>query len=303
MSRAFCIIALVVSPVPALAQDAGAVPEVSPTVTAAPGAPTQTEEIEEVEAVEPVVERFGTNYPQADRILNTYTARPARKGSFIINIDHRANEAITKDPWFDYVGLDGGSLKIGLGLRYGVLDDLDVGIFRLNGTAETFDTYELDARYRLLDQERFGVNAAARGGLSWFSQKAHKDASGFLGELVVDRVLLDRVVVGAGTLFHSSSSSDKKKSSDKHYSAAALGYVELRVLPSMALTGELSANVLGYHLRYPSFAAGIKGFTNRHTFSLLVTNSQYIGSDGLVANAWRGKLDQLIVGFKITREI
>ncbi|MBI5508809.1 MAG: hypothetical protein HY903_08660 [Deltaproteobacteria bacterium] len=261
------------------------------------------EEIEEVAVAPAVKESYGDNYARTDRIYGVMLARTARRGSTIITINHRANEAISKDAWFDYAGLDGGSLKIGLGARYGVLDALDVGVFRVNGTVEVFDTYEFDARYQVLSAAQIGFDLAVRGGLTWFSQKHAEDASGYFGQLLVDRVFADEVVVGGGLLYHSSSSNDKKTDADPAHSLAAALYTEYRFIPALAVDAEVCGTLSGYHSEYPAFTAGIKGYTDRHTFSLFVSNTQYMGADGMVAGTWRGKPESFIIGFNITREL
>ena len=270
---------------------------------ASAGTESSTDAVEQIDVVEARPLRYGNDFAQADRIFNILTARTARKGNYIITINHRAYEAVSKDPWFDYAGLDGGSLKIGLGVRYGLLDGLDAGVFRLNGTVEAFDTYELDARYQILNQNRFGCDLAVRGGVSWFSQKNAKDASGFVGQLLLDRIFADRIIVGGGLLYHSSSSNDKKRSSDTGFSVAGTLFTEYRFLGNLAADAEVAETLGGYHSKYPNFTVGLKAYTNRHTFALLVTNTQYMGADGMLANTWRAKPTEWIIGFNITREI
>jgi hypothetical protein len=49
-----------------------------------------------------------------------------------------------------------------------------------------------------------------------------------------------------------------------------------------------------------SFVA-LKIITNRHTFAIIFSNSQYITADGLVANTSKG-IHDAILGLTITRE-
>jgi len=258
--------------------------------------------IEEVVTPRPTSEHdwYSNDYPQMDRALNVLTARPARRGSFIFLVDHRNNQTFEKDAFYKFLGFDGGGLKIGLGLRYGAYDNLDVGIYRLNGTIEGYDTYEFDARYQLLKAEKFYVNVAARAGLSWFSQPGHQ-ASGYFGQLLVDRTLFDRWTVGANFAYHSSSSNDRKTNSDSMYSLGVMGFSELRIVDNWAWVFEIADGFAGYHSKWPIMATGAKIITNRHTFAVTISNSQYMTTDGLVSNTWRS-LKDLIVGFNITRE-
>jgi uncharacterized beta barrel domain-containing protein DUF5777 len=263
----------------------------------------QDEEIEEVADVEEVTSSgfYTQNHPQVDRAVNLGIARTTRALSFLFIIDHRTNQSIDDSNCADYLGFDAGGLKIGLGLRFGILDDLDVGFLRLNGSAEIFDTYEFDAKYRLLRQEDHFVNVAARAGLSWFVQPDIDDFAGFFGHVLVDRVLFDRLLLGAGLLFHSESSNDVKSLDDSAWSLAVQLAAEVRILSWLAVDLETAINVAGYGSDWPVFALGIKFLTHRHTFSLVFSNNQYISADGMVANTWRG-FEDIIVGFQITRE-
>jgi hypothetical protein len=267
-------------------------------------ASAQEEEIEEISNVEEVVpEGFdGANRARVERAVNLGAARTTRARSLLFTVDHRTNQPLGDSDFNDYLGLDAGGLKVGLGLRYGITDCLEAGFFRLNGTAEIFDVYEFDAKWRALSQERFFVNLAVRGGVTWFVQPDVDDYAGFFGQVLVDRVLFDRLLLGAGLLFHSESSNDVKSLDDDAWSMAAQVIAEVRVLPWLAIDLETAINLAGYGADNPVFALGIKLLTHRHTFSLVFSNNQYISADGVVSNTWRG-FDDIIIGFQITREI
>ena len=138
---------------------------------------------------------------------------------------------------------------------------------------------------------------------AWFSQKNANDAAGILGQLLVDRLIAARLIVGGGILFHSKSTNDKKTNDDTARSLAGTVFTECRLTPNLAADAELAAALEGYYSKYPIFSIGLKAFTNHHTFSLLVTNTQYMGADGMVTNTWRGKPSTWIIGFNITREL
>lgn len=273
----------------------------------------EVEEIEEVEMVEDgeaapgtvLADEFdGDNAIRRDRGVNILTARPLRSQSFQLIIDHRAFENFWagEDAFFNFLGLDGGGLKIGLGLRYGIIDDLDVGFYRLNDAGlDFFDTYEFDARWRFLKQEKHFVDAAVHLAYTWFVQPDTKDASGIGAELFVNRIFFGTLLIGAGFSFHSESSNDEKAQDDKGYSGAVTGVIEWRILRWLGITGEIAARVLGYGSEYPAFSLGLKLLTHRHSFLLLVSNAQYTTTDGIVTNSWRGMAD-LIFGFQIIRE-
>jgi len=244
----------------------------------------------------------GPGSPRTERGINIPLARPTRAGALLLVIDHRAGQTFLEDAWTDYLGLDAGALKIGLGIRYGILDDLDVGIYRLNNTIEIFDVYEIDARWRFLNQAEHHLDTALRAGVTWFVQPDMDDAVGFYGQLLADRVFLDQLLLAGGFLFHSESSNDRKSLDDVAYSGALALVIEWRFIDLLALNAEVAVNVLGYGSEWPAFAFALEVITHRHTFALVFSNTQYVTADGIVAGSWRG-FEELVFGFQITREI
>ncbi len=71
---------------------------------------------------------------------------------------------------------------------------------------------------------------------------------------------------------------------------------------SISLAGDIMYALVGYRDPYPAFSFGPKYVSNRHTFSIVMTNTQYTAFDGLVANAFRSKFNELLIGFNVTRE-
>ena len=281
---------------------------------AAAGAqPEAGEEEEVIEKVEPeVIEEKGffplafdgDNAARRDRGVNVLTARAARKKSLVLIIDDRPYQILFtgEDVFFDFFGFDGGNLKVGIGLRYSIIEGLDAGFTRLSdGRTVAFDTYEFNARYAFLRQEKHEIDAALLAGVSWFAQKGRKDVAGRFAQLFIDRVFLDMLLLGAGFGFHSDSSSDEKAADDDAFSGAIFGIVEWRMIDPLAFTADIAANVFGYEEKWPAFSFAIKVLTHRHVFSLILTNTQFILSDGIVADAWRG-LSDWVFGFQTTRE-
>ncbi len=270
------------------------------------------EEIEDVDVapVSSTAAWYSPAYPVVDRSVNLMHARTTRRGSLVLVVDHRTRQAFAtgesaadnlKQTFFDFFGFDAGALKIGLGLRYGILDELDVGVYRLNGTAEIFDVYELDLKYRPLSQEKYAIDLAVRAGVTWFSQPKADDAAGGFGQLLIGRRFFDRLSIGTGLLFHSESSNEFKTNRDDAWSLAVPAWVDIRILSFLAWNVEIYANVAGYGSKYPAFASSVKFITNRHTFSLILSNTQYTSADGIVSNTDRD-FDHLVVGFQIVRE-
>jgi hypothetical protein len=265
----------------------------------------ESEEVEDVEFLEDVskVSNYQSkNFPRIDRALNLLTATSARKGHFLFIVDHRNREAMDEDPAHNLLGFDSGGLKIGLGIRYGLLDNLDIGLYRVNGTSESFDTYDMDFRYRFLNQKDHFVDLAIRPGITVFTQEGEDDALEYFGQLLVSRTFFDRLLVGTGLLYHSDSSNELKTNKDDDESFAVQGLMEFRILPNFALDLEMCAKVDGYGSDHPQLRAGFKYFTHRHTFAIVVSNTQYMSASGGVSNTDHD-LGDAVLGFTITREL
>ena len=270
--------------------------------------PHPAEDIEEIETTQVQVAAqgpqtwWGDAWPSWDRVVDAYTARTVRRRTFGTLISHRNFGGFTQKPFHTLFGFDAGSLKVGLGLRYGILDDLDVGILRLNATSELFNTYEFDARYNFLSQANYGVDLALRVGLSWFEQYHANDASGFFAQLLMDRIVFNRVMLGGGLLMHTSSSGPQKSTTDTHMSAALQAYMDWRIYDGMSFALEITPHIAGYGLKAPVITFGPRFITNRHTFSIVMTNSQYTGADGIITGSNRS-FSRWLLGFNITREL
>jgi len=267
------------------------------------------EEVETVEEVKTIASKTGgdSNYgdpgfPVYERALNVLTARTTPKGDFTAIVTHRTAQRLLENPIHDYFGFDAGSMKIGLGLRYGVRDKLDVGIYRLNNGTEQFDTYEIDGRFQLTEQSRLGLDMALRGGVSVFVQEDRQDASGFFLQGLGNYVYKSKYLFGGGVGFHSDSSNPAKSPQDTNFTTGLLGYAEARLVDWFAVDFELGMKLLGYGAKWPTISTGIKIFTNRHTFAFVMSNTQMMAADGIISNT-ATNFDDWILGFNITREI
>lgn len=258
-------------------------------------------EIADFEIVRPERDFFSVNHARIERTVTQPLARTMRRGTLMFVVDHRTRQAADNEAFRDFFGLDAGGLKVGLGLRYGLLDNLECGIYRLNGVAEIFDVYEYDLKYALIREDKHGFNLAARVGGTWFAQPGEKDASGFLCQMLADRTFFGRLTLGSGILYHSDSSNEEKTDRDDQYSLAVPLQAELRLSSRVALDVETALSVAGYHSRYPTFSVAVKMITHRHTFAIVACNHRYLSADGVVANSPRGFGDT-IIGFTITRE-
>jgi hypothetical protein len=300
------------APGPAATAEPAAAPVPGPAAPVAPLAKPAEGDIEVLDEVvdlqadeDPTAGWYGANYPSPLRVLALPTARAHRAGGWEIFIDHRSTAPIydnsnghgAADLWNNFVGLD-SPVRVGLGFRYGLIDDLDLGIYR-SGSSRT-DTYELDLRYQILHQATMGLDLAARYGASWFSQPYAKDAAGFYGQVLATRLFANRVLVNLGAFYHSNSTNDTKYNQDKAWSVAAGGGIEVRLAAPVAIAAESVSCSAGYCSKNPTFSAGIKYFTNRHAFTLLVGNTNYLTADGYITNTDR-PWSKLSIGFNIRR--
>lgn len=268
-------------------------------------------------------EWYSQAYAGEDRIFNLFTADTVPKGTLVFAINHRTYAPLQQNPFDDFLGFDSGNLKVGLEVRYGALDWLDFGLHRLNNGVSNFDTYQLDARFKFLNEDQHWLNAALIVGGSWFPQKNNKDAGGGFAQLMLTKVFADRVKLTFGSLWHSNSTSDVKLNSDTNWSLSVVGGMEIRIASMFAIGAEAGYAVAGYKAAcstaaqsfcigddptqavdttsYPTFTFGPKWITNRHTFSVVVSNNQFLLADGLATNTWRN-YDNLVFGFTITRQ-
>ena len=241
------------------------------------------------------------NYPRIERAVNVMNARTTRARALNFLVDHRAYEAFQSNAFSDGLGFDFPGLKIGLTLRYGILDNLEVGVQRLSNGPDVFDVYQFDAKYWALRAKRGLVDVAVRAGGTWYEVPHGADSGGGFGQLIVSRSLRERLWLSSGVLYHSNASNNVRTSRSQDYALAIPVALEVRLQTFLAWDAEASFNVAGHHAKYPVLATALKIITNRHTFALIFSNSQYITADGLVANTNRG-IHDVILGFTITRE-
>jgi len=298
-------------PPPAPAPPPETAPAPAPTPSPTPAKPPESdiEVLSEVvdlqEAEDPAAAWYGQGFPSPGRILALPTARALRAGGWELVIDHRSTRPIydsssshsAADMWNSFIGLD-SPIRVGLGFRYGVIDGLDVGLYR--GGSSGTDTYEFDARYQVLDQARMAVDLAVRAGVTWFSQPNAADAHGFYGQLLGSRLVVNRVLLSAGAFYHSNSTNDTKYNEDTAWSLAFGAGAEVRLAAPLAFNAEFVSCTAGYCSKNPAFSAGLKYITTRHTFAVVCGNTTYLTADGYLANT-DNRWSRLAIGFQITR--
>jgi hypothetical protein len=283
------------------------VPAAIPLPAHAWAAPEDEEEIiEELDFIEEVHPLDSWAHPgraYSERTVNIPLARTTRRGTLLFVLNHRTWKTFTDEPGNQFLGFDNGQLKIGLGARYGILDNFDVGLQRINGTAATFntDTWDVDLRYRLLKQEKHQLDLAVRGGMTWMSIANSADDQGWFGQLILNRTLGRRLRLGTGLHYHNKTWNESRGRMDKDWSLAVPATLDFRFTKFFSWHAEMVANVDGFHERYPVLSTSVRATTNKHTFSFVVSNTQYFGDRGIGTNTFRDWKD-LILGFTITRE-
>jgi hypothetical protein len=233
--------------------------------------------------------------------LLPFLPRPLSPKSFLFTVEHRGQSPAFDHPFRDGLGFDNGSLKIGLGLRYSPFKNLDAGLRRVNNGMDPFDTYEIDARYCFAEESRRYFDAAIRAGTTLFYQDTSGFASGYFASLAAGRSVGDRVYAATGILYHSNSTYFTKTVSDKDWTLCLPFSLSIRVHKGFSLLAEVFAPLTGYSAGKPAYAYGFKYATWRHSFSVLLTNTQYTTMDGVVSGS--GRLNQPVLGFMITRKI
>ena len=240
-------------------------------------------------------------YAVADRAFSVQYPRLPPQGSLILSIDHRAFQPMDEKPFSSLLGFDSGNLTIGLGVRYSLLDSLDIGVERYNATVTDYDTYEFNSRFQLLAEDRGLADIAIGGGLTWFDAESLSDEYGGMAEVLIGRTLFGKLYVTSGVMYHSRPAVMTGTEDVPHYSAAVLATANLLVMERVALVTEWSIPVAGAWEGSPAWSAGPKVYSFGHTFSLVVSNAHDISDDRLAAGSTRW--NHPIFGFTITRQL
>ena len=235
-----------------------------------------------------------------DRAISVPLPRTVPMGHLQYVIEHRNRTPVDQDPFDNFLGFDSGNLKIGLELRYGLLDNLDISIYRQNGTVEDFDTWQYLVRYQPLNEQGQFIDAAILGGVTVFTVQNGEDGSGGFGGLLIGRSITKYIYASVGGLSHSDSTSFAKTLTDEKDSTAVLGSITVHLKPGFALVAETSIPVAGYDAGSVAWAGAAKFITHGHTFSIVAGNTQYTSLDGLAAGTSFPD-DDVVLGFSITR--
>lgn len=249
----------------------------------------------------PVVAFDSMRRQRQDRAFTIPYPRPVERGRYLISIDHRTFQPLDENPGGSLLGFDSGNLKIGLGVRRGILDELDAGLARFNGTTDDIDAYEFDGRYELTGENDGMADLAVVAGFAWFDGASGTNDFPFFMKVIAGKTVWKRAYASAGIAHHALSRAPGKTAGDDDYSAAAVATFEAALRPSVSLATECSFPIAGFDAGAPAWSVGAKFRTHGHAFSVLLSNTQNISSDGIVAGSDRW--GHPVVGFTITRKI
>ena len=79
--------------------------------------------------------------------------------------------------------------------------------------------------------------------------------------------------------------------------------IDTRITSGFGVPFELTYGIAGYKLGRPNITFGPKWVTNRHMFAIVLSNTQYTTTDGIVTNNDRANFRDFVLGFLITREL
>lgn len=237
-----------------------------------------------------------------ERLVEASLPRTTCPGCLVFALSHRPFVEAFEDPVRDFLGYDGGFLRVRIDLRVGLTPWLDVGATRTNGILrERYDAWSGDVRAarRFEFADGWKLDAGIESGFTWFEQEDAPDAVAPWFRQSAG-LAAGPTWIGAGIDWHGNSSSPDKKSSDPDASLAIHSEFLFRLRANLALAIEAAQPLAGYGYRYPSWTIGPRWNTWRHAFSVWLGNARTGGPDGRVVGA--KDLGSPVLGFQLVRE-
>lgn len=237
------------------------------------------------------------------KIINGHSTKTKNKGELDFLIYHRfgpINSGIQ-----EFFGLDQANIR--LGLEYGIIDVLDVGIGR-SSFEKTYDGY---IKWKFMRQKKGASNfplsmvwltSMAIGTNQTAAEISTVERIGYTYELLLSRKFTDRFTFQLMPgMVHLNAVPETVDDNDIYYLGGAFRF---KLSPSIALTGEYyyRFNPLVSVQTYDSFGMGIDIETGGHVFQLHITNSRPTFEKGFITdtrdNFWDGDIR---FGFNISR--
>jgi hypothetical protein len=152
----------------------------------------------------------------------------------------------------------------------------------------------------LLHESAAFLDLAIDAGFTLFDQAPHGVASGVFAAPLLGKSFIDRVYCAGGVLYHSNSTFSIKTTKDSDESLCLPLLISVRAVAGLSVLTEWYFPMAGYSAGSPAYAFGFKYATWRHSFSLLLTNSQYTTVDGTVSGSDR--MNNPVLGLEIVRK-
>lgn len=227
------------------------------------------------------------------RVINlpTTLSIPRLKADF--DMSHRFTRNLSSGSFSDNAevlfGLDAGAV-IGLGFRFGVTDNLQVGLYRTSD-----QTIQFFGKFDVIRQgESVPVSISPIVSIEG-ADNFREDYQPAVGA-VVSHTLGDRIALYATPVWvHNTAAA---AGLDRNTAFIGLG-ARIRVLTRVYLVGEVSPRLGGYDPGDPEFGFGIEKRVGGHVFQLNFTNS-FSSTYGQIARG--GFPDTIYLGFNLSRK-
>lgn len=249
------------------------------------------------------------------RILNGHSVETLDKNNLQVRIEHRFGDLIGVEQ--NFFGFDEAA-DIRLGVEYGILDNLMVGIGRSKGTGTPYSSL-IDGfvKYRFLTQNKekgIPVSVAALASSTLTYQKAVEDISvvqsfpefqhrlAYCAQIHIARKFGERISIA---IVPSYVHRNLVLSNDLNGLFALGGAFGFKINKSIGIIGEYYQTFHSSELRldnYNSLSGGIEWVTSAHNFKLVLTNSKGFGETQFIPYTFSNwKESQFRIGFSITR--
>jgi Membrane bound beta barrel domain (DUF5777) len=224
--------------------------------------------------------------------LPTTVRLPARGGNF--HLSHRFNENLRRDSFADVAGhlfgLDEGA-NIALEFRYGVVRHLQAIVQRTSLSR----TIQFSAKYDAWHQHA-SVPLSVSGLVSVEGDNNFRQHYAPAVGAIVSRTIAERVAAYVTPVLVANTSTGGQ--SRRNTGFVGLG-VNVRVLATVYLIGEVSPRIAGFVIGDPAFAVAVEERVGAHTFALTLANGAQSTCRQL---AHDGVPQGLYLGFNLSRK-
>jgi len=224
--------------------------------------------------------------------LPTTLRLPARRGNF--HLSHRFNENLRRDSFADQAsslfGLDEGA-NIALEFRYGVVRHLQAIAQRTSVSR----TIQFSAKYDAWHQ-RHSLPVSISGVVSVEGDNNFRQHYAPAVGAIVSRTIAGRLAAYVAPVFVANTSTGGQSRRNSGFVGTG---VNLRVLPTVYVIGEVSPRIGGLVIGEAAFACAVEKRVGAHTFALTLAN----GAATTYRQLSHGGVPQgLYLGFNLSRK-